>query len=317
MKLAGNARVVRAISAAGGSNPFHAYIISGPDGSGKTLAARLLSSALVCTSEEALRPCGRCLACRKTDHGTHPDVRVLEMEGKESFLVSQSRELRAEASRLPNEGRHKVFILPDAQHMNEAASNALLKILEEPPEYAVMILIAENPASLPETVRSRCVELRLRPVNESEALPVLRELFPEEPDSALSAAFRASEGLIGRAADRLAGREGNCEIAAEAAAAIFSRDELGLLIALMSLERAGKEEIRRELCALSRTLASAAVTEKACALTKAELAASAAAAAEIYQRSALYISPGNMLAGAAAELARIFANNQQAPSRRP
>lgn len=307
MKLVGNARVTRAIKAAAGDEPFHAYIISGPDGSGKTLAARCLASALVCTEKRELRPCGRCLACRKTDHGTHPDVRILEMEGKESFLVGQSRELRADAARLPNEGRHKVYILPDAGHMNEAASNALLKLLEEPPEYAVIILISENSASLPETVRSRCVELRLRPVEESEALPVLRGLFPEESEEAISRAFAASEGLIGRASDLLSGRDRSCEAATLAAQAIFSRDETGLLVALLSLERAGKEELRAELCALSRLLSEAAVRGKQCALSPEELAGAARCAAEIYSRSALYISPGNMLAGAAAELAGIFA----------
>ena len=221
MKLAGNARVRRAICAAGGKSPFHAYIISGPDGSGKTLTSRLLASALECSSEEALRPCGKCLACRKVDHGTHPDVRVIEMEGKESFLVGQSRELRADASRLPNEGRHKVYILPDAEFMNEAASNALLKILEEPPEYAVIVLVAENPALLPETVRSRCVELRLRPVTAEEGLPILQEKFPEESTAVLTSALEASGGIIGRAADTVSGRAGNFDAAAEAAAAIF------------------------------------------------------------------------------------------------
>ncbi|MBR6772910.1 MAG: DNA polymerase III subunit [Clostridia bacterium] len=311
MKLAGNARVVRAIEAAGGENPFHAYIISGPDGSGKTLTSRLLSSALVCTEPPGLRPCGKCLACRKVDHGTHPDIRVIEMEGKESFLVNQSRELRADASRLPNEGRHKVYILPDAEFMNEAASNALLKILEEPPEYTVIVLIAENPAALPETVRSRCVELRLRPVSAREGLRALKEQFPDENESVLAAALEKGGMLIGAAADTLLGRDSSVDTAVSAAEAIFARDEFGLLTALMSLERAGKEEIRRELAELARILSSAAAQGKKTGLSPRELCLAAEKASDIQRKSALYISAGNLLAGAAAELAEVFAKDKK------
>ncbi len=302
MKLAGNARIVRAIRAAGGDNPFHAYIISGPDGSGKRLAARELSSALVCTADVALRPCGECLACRKVSHATHPDVRILEAEGKESFLVGQSRELRAEAARLPNEGRHKVFILPDAGYMNEAASNALLKVLEEPPEYAVMVLLCENAASLPQTVRSRCVELRMRPVEEAEGLAVLKPRFPDLSQAQLAAALKKAGGLIGIAEDALLGRDRSDDVAREAARAIFAKDEFALLSALMSLERAGKEEIRAQLASLAGILGRALVDGQETGLTGAELANAAKTAREIYERSALYISAGNLLAAACAEL---------------
>ena len=310
MDLAGNARVVRAIEAAGGENPFHAYIISGPDGSGKTLTSRLLASALVCTEAPALRPCGKCLACRKVAHGTHPDIRVIEMEGKESFLVGQSRELRADASRLPNEGRHKVYILPDADRMNEAASNALLKILEEPPEYTVIVLIAENPAVLPETVRSRCVELRLRPVSAEEGLAALREQFPSDSEAVLSAALEKGGMLVGKAADIMLGRDSVSRVAPDAAAAILSRDEFGLLSALMSLERAGKEDIRRELCELAKILGEEAVQDRKNGLSPREICEAANTAAGIYGRSALYISAGNMLAAAAAELSRVIAKEK-------
>ena len=311
MKLVGNARVVRAIEAAGGENPFHAYIISGPDGSGKTLTSRLLSSALVCTESAGKRPCGRCLACRKVSHGTHPDIRVIEMEGKESFLVGQSRELRADASRLPNEGRHKVYILPDAEHMNEAASNALLKILEEPPEYTVIVLIAENPAKLPETVRSRCVELRLRPVSAEEGLRALKEQFPEEKESVLASALEKGGMLVGAAADIIQGRDNLAQTAASVAEAVFSRDEFGILAALMSLERAGKEEIRRELCELAKILSEAAMGKRKTSLSPREMSEAANKAAEIYGKSALYISAGNLLAGAAAELAGIISKDKK------
>ena len=311
MKLVGNARVRRAIEAAGGENPFHAYIISGPDGSGKTLTSRLLASALVCTESPSRRPCGKCLACRKVAHGTHPDVRVVEMEGKESFLVGQSRELRADASRLPNEGRHKIYILPDADHMNEAASNALLKILEEPPEYTVITLIAENPAALPETVRSRCVELRLRPVSTEEGLGALSEMFPEEKPEVLRSALEKGGNLVGKAADVVLGRETEAAVALLAAEAVFARDEFGLLTALMSLEKAGKEEIRRELGELAKILSRGAMGSAKTELSPREICLAANKAAELYGKSALYISAGNLLAGAAAELSKVIAKEKK------
>lgn len=233
------------------------------------------------------------------------------MEGKESFLVGQSRELRADASRLPNEGRHKVYILPDAEHMNEAASNALLKILEEPPEYTVIVLIAENPAKLPETVRSRCVELRLRPVSAEEGLRALKEQFPEAEESVLASALEKGGMLVGAAADIIQGRDNLAQTAASVAEAVFSRDEFGLLAALMSLERAGKEEIRREMSELAKILSEAAMGKRKTSLSPRELCEAANKAAEIYGKSALYISAGNLLAGAAAELAGIISKDKK------
>ena len=229
----------------------------------------------------------------------------------EEYRQELLEELRADASRLPNEGRHKVYILPDAEHMNEAASNALLKILEEPPEYTVIVLIAENPAKLPETVRSRCVELRLRPVSAEEGLRALKEQFPEEKESVLASALEKGGMLVGAAADIIQGRDNLARNAASVAEAVFSRDEFGLLAALMSLERAGKEEIRREMSELAKILSEAAMGKRKTSLSPRELCEAANKAAEIYGKSALYISAGNLLAGAAAELAGIISKDKK------
>ena len=294
--------MIRAIRAAGGGRALHAYLISGPAGSGKSLAAAELARALVCTAPEAARPCGRCLACRKAIHGNHPDIRVTETAGRESFLVSQARELREDAARLPNEGRHKVFLLPDAAAMNEAAANALLKLLEEPPPYAVLVLEAENPSLLPATVRSRCVELRMRPVERDEGLPVLKGWFPDRTEEELAGALARSGGILGAARSALAAGETPHETAAAAWEALCGRDEFSLLAALCRLERRPREELRGELAELARIAGETAAGRRESPLEPSQAFAAAAAAREICADSAVYISAGNLLAGAAARL---------------
>lgn len=139
----------------------HAYIIAGPvKATGEALAERL-SQAFVCDSEGE-RPCGVCSNCRKVQGGIHPDViRVSLQEDKRNILVDQVRRLRAEAYIRPNEADRKVFIIEDAQTMNENAQNALLKVLEDGPGYLAFLLLTENEQLLLPTIRSRCEVLSL------------------------------------------------------------------------------------------------------------------------------------------------------------
>lgn len=137
----------------------HAFLITGPDPAEREKLALFCAQALLCEGEE--KPCGRCLPCRKAEKGIHPDLlRRERLPDKQSFLVGQVRDLSAEAYILPNEGRRKIFLLPQADTMNPQAQNALLKLLEEPPAYLVFLLLGANPGSFLETIRSRCVSLR-------------------------------------------------------------------------------------------------------------------------------------------------------------
>ena len=174
--LSGNAALKRQLSAqAQGRGLSHAYLISGPNGSGKRTLAALLSAAMVCTGKGEA-PCGVCPGCKKALGGIHPDIIHVDfLEGKREILVEQVRQMRSDAWIRPNEGARKVYIIHSAQTMNPSAQNAILKLLEEGPAYAAFLLIANNPGGLLQTVRSRCEELALAPAEEPE-----QEETPEE-----------------------------------------------------------------------------------------------------------------------------------------
>ena len=156
----------------GGTLP-HACIISGPSPKGRAALTERLSRAFVCSSGDD-RPCCKCAACLKSGAGSHPDIiTVGREEGKREITVDQIRFVRSDASVLPNEAEHKVYVIKDADTMNTQAQNAFLKTLEEPPAYAVFLLETENPEKLLPTVRSRCV-LLTAPAEASDEPPTER-----------------------------------------------------------------------------------------------------------------------------------------------
>jgi len=140
----------------------HAYILTGNEQAGFD-AARSLAAAFVC-SDELSKPCGKCINCKKAAQGVHPDVIVVDREeDKREIHVDRIRSVCSDAYVLPNEAAHKVYIIKHADTMNSYAQNAFLKTLEEPPSYAAFLLLSENPGLLLQTVRSRCIELSLKP----------------------------------------------------------------------------------------------------------------------------------------------------------
>ncbi len=138
----------------------HAYMLTGPEGREREDAARRLAAALVCSAPEP--PCGRCRDCRKALAGVHPDVIWVGREKRDGdlrreILVGQVRRMTADAVLAPNEAERKVYIIDQADRMNQQAQNALLKALEDPPGHACFILCAASTDALLPTVRSRCV----------------------------------------------------------------------------------------------------------------------------------------------------------------
>jgi len=157
-----------------GSHMLHAYLIT--PGCDRSMSVALdMARAAVCSSEGP-RPCGICPGCRKAMMGIHPDIvvisRSLDSSGKEKgeIVVSQAREIIADAYVLPNESEGKAYIINDADSMNLSAQNALLKLLEEPPSYAYFFLLASSPRTLLPTVRSRLAHVNLPPEEKTPAV---------------------------------------------------------------------------------------------------------------------------------------------------
>lgn len=250
--LAGNTELKRALDASMARGTLsHAYILSGPEGSGKRTLARLTAAALVCTGA-ASRPCMTCAHCVKAFRDIHPDIRTLDSGGKELVVGRIRDELRADAWVRPNEAERKVYIVVHAQDMNAFSQNALLSILEEPPDYAFFLLLAENADALLPTVRSRCVELSMQSVGARDALPVLKSMFPEIPETRLLDALSLSGGFIGRAAALL--REGEPRFDEQAeryVKTLAEGGELALFEFCMGLEKLGREDFAAFLDALS------------------------------------------------------------------
>ena len=123
------------------------------------------AAALECTGEES-RPCGVCPACRKVLAGIHPDVITVRDPDHKNIAVDVVRAIRADAYIRPNEGRRKVYVFPDCALLTEQDQNVLLKVVEEGPPYAAFLFCAENAAVVLQTLRSRCVELKLHPAAE-------------------------------------------------------------------------------------------------------------------------------------------------------
>ena len=177
----------------------HAYIINGETGSGRRLIASALTKSLLCENRtEEGDACGVCKSCIQTDSGNHPDVRFITHE-KATISVDDIRsQLIDDISIKPYSSDHKIYIIPDANKMTEAAQTALLKTIEEPPAYAMIILLTDNYENLLETIRSRCVILTTRPLGKEEITEYLIRNLQMEPERAkIAAGF--CRGNVGKA----------------------------------------------------------------------------------------------------------------------
>ena len=192
-QLAGQEAVVGQLQAAVAGGMTHAWLFTGPPGSGRSVAARAFAAALLCENGG----CGVCPSCRQVRAGTHADLLLVRPEGL-SYGVKQTRDLVLRAAGALAGGRWLVVLFEDADRCTEQAANALLKAIEEPAPRTVWLLCAPSAEDLVTTIRSRCRVVTLR-VPPSEAVArVLTERDGIDHDRALAAA-RAAQGHVGRA----------------------------------------------------------------------------------------------------------------------
>ncbi|KBZ58251.1 DNA polymerase III subunit delta' [Mycobacterium colombiense] len=188
-------------TAAGAGTMTHAWLITGPPGSGRSVAALCFAAALQCTSaaEDGDPGCGRCHACTTTMAGTHADVRRVVPEGL-SIGVDEMRSIVQIASRRPATGHWQIVVIEDADRLTEGAANALLKVVEEPPPSTVFLLCAPSvdPEDIAITLRSRCRHVALVTPSTEAIARVLVDSDGLSPDTA-SWAASVSGGHVGRA----------------------------------------------------------------------------------------------------------------------
>ncbi|HET7017948.1 MAG TPA: DNA polymerase III subunit delta' [Streptosporangiaceae bacterium] len=170
----------------------HAWLLTGPPGSGRSVAARAFAAALLCPNQG----CGQCPSCRQVAAGTHPDLLFIRPDGL-SYGVKLTRDLVLKAAASPVYGGWRIVLFEDADRATEQAANALLKAIEEPPPRTIWLLCAPSAADLPVTIRSRCRLVVLRTPPTDAVAEILRGEGVSD-DVALDAA-RASLGHIGRA----------------------------------------------------------------------------------------------------------------------
>lgn len=176
----------------------HAYIMNGERGSGKKLLANLFAMTLLC-EKKGPDPCNKCHSCKQANSGNHPDIIRVTHEKPNTISVDDIREqVNNTVAIKPYQGPYKIYIIDRAELMTPQAQNALLKTIEEPPEYAVFMLLTENAEVLLPTINSRCVMLKLRNIKDTLIKRYLMEHL-QIPDYKADVCTAFAQGNVGRA----------------------------------------------------------------------------------------------------------------------
>ena len=197
--VVGHKDILKYISSAVENNRVsHAYILNGERGSGKKMLANLFAMTLLCETGDN-EPCGKCHSCKQAESGNHPDIIRVTHEKPNSISVDDIRtQVNNTVDIKPYQGPYKVYIIPQADMMTPQAQNAILKTIEEPPSYAVFLLLTENAETLLPTINSRCVMLKLRNIKDTLIKKYLMENL-EIPDYKADMCTAFALGNMGRA----------------------------------------------------------------------------------------------------------------------
>ncbi len=254
----------------------HGYIFAGQRGTGKTTVARILARCLNCVEGPTPHPCGRCSSCLEIAQGNAPDV--IEIDAASNRGINEMRELRENVRYRPSRDRYKIFIIDEAHQITNEAFNALLKTLEEPPEWAVFVLCTTEAHKIPATIASRCQQFAFRSVDFGVLVGRMAEICRAEgieaDDEALAVLAQAGEGsvrdslsaldqAIACCGQRLTGPEVrqllglySLETLEKTAAALEGNSPAAMLEIAADLENSGRnlQYYCRELCRYFRNL---------------------------------------------------------------
>ena len=268
-------------TAARGALP-HALIFSGPGE--RTAAARYAAAAMECVSG-AGKPCLACSACRKVVQDIHPDVTFVRDDEHAEISVDMVRQMRSDVFIRPNEGARKIYVFEDCSVLTEKDQNVLLKTVEEGPAYAVFFFCAENAASLLQTIRSRCVEVKTAPMQRAEDADLT---------AALELARLIAEGTSAKRAALFASLERD-KVKRDALSELFEQVRLVFAAALLSHYGETAAENLRETAAL--------ISKR---LTKAQILGTIDLL-QTYRDHCIYnVGTGAVLGGFAVELEELF-----------
>lgn len=274
--------VARIRKAANRGTLSHALLFTG---SGDRIStARFAAAAMECTAEHG-QPCGVCSSCRKVFSDIHPDVMTVRDDAHQCISVEVMRAVRADVYIRPNEGRRKIYLFPDCTRLSEQGQNILLKVVEEGPPYAAFLFCAENPAAVLQTLRSRCVELKLQPVTDTVGES------SEHSVELCRAVGNRKRGAIAELAARLEKKK----LTREELAAMLARSREVFVGALLVLYRGQAEEHDRETAAfLARNL------------TKKQIMSTIEILQKYHGECVYYVGVGHVLGALAAELEGIL-----------
>ena len=177
------------------NNISHSYIFSGMSGIGKFLFAKEFAKAILCLNPDIKqRPCGFCKACESIENGNNPDIIIID-EHDENIKIEQIRELTNNVLEKPIQSERKIYIINNSENMRSDAQNSLLKTLEEPPEYAIIILVTSNDNLLLNTIKSRCIKIPFQKLSDEEIM----EYFNKNNGNIEPKLLRAFNGSIEKA----------------------------------------------------------------------------------------------------------------------